>query len=86
MMLKYCNFFLGIQGLLEGSAEQASLAEGKAKRANGKADKLLNKLDNELLPKFDSIRAGTVGGLENLTRLSKFIANISLYFIIFFMI
>lgn len=63
--------------MLEGTAEQARLAEGKAKRANTKADKLLNKLDNDLIPKFESIRAGTVGGLENLTRISKCI-NISL--------
>ena len=64
-------FSLGVQGVVADAADKARLAEGKAKRANNKADRLLNRLDNDLIPKFDSIRASTVSGLENLTRMGK---------------
>ncbi|KAG8183116.1 hypothetical protein JTE90_024425 [Oedothorax gibbosus] len=59
----------GIKRTLEEVADQSKLSEAKAKNANARADDLLQRLDNDLLPKYESIRAGTVGGLENLTRI-----------------
>ncbi|GIY26654.1 laminin subunit alpha-2 [Caerostris darwini] len=59
----------GVKNILEGAAHTGRIAEAKAKDANRRADALLNRLDDDLLPKFESIRAGTVGGLENLTRI-----------------
>ncbi|GFU33502.1 laminin subunit alpha-1 [Nephila pilipes] len=59
----------GVKALLEDAASIGRQAEGKAKDANARADILLQRLDDDLMPKFESIRAGTVGGLDNLTRI-----------------
>lgn len=65
------KFILDIRRTLEEVGHQSRLSEAKAKGANVRADDLLQRLDNDLIPKYESIRAGTVGGLENLTRISK---------------
>lgn len=64
---------LGITRTLEEVTHQSKLSEAKAKGANARADDLLQRLDNDLMPKYESIRAGTVGGLENLTRISNYL-------------
>ncbi|XP_035204465.1 laminin subunit alpha-1-like [Stegodyphus dumicola] len=59
----------GLKDLLEDTANTARIAEGQANGAKAKVDDTLQRLENDLIPKFESIRAGTVGGLENLTRI-----------------
>ncbi|XP_055952530.1 laminin subunit alpha-1-like isoform X1 [Argiope bruennichi] len=59
----------GVKNILEDAAGTVRRAEAQAKDANARADVLLQRLDDDLIPKFESIRAGTVGGLENLTRI-----------------
>ncbi|GBM16555.1 hypothetical protein AVEN_160809-1, partial [Araneus ventricosus] len=58
-----------VKNILEDAAGTVRRAEAQAKDANARADVLLKRLDEDLIPKFESIRAGTVGGLENLTRI-----------------
>ncbi|CAL1296819.1 unnamed protein product [Larinioides sclopetarius] len=59
----------GVKNILEDAAGTVRRAEAQAKDANARADVLLKKLDDDLIPKFESIRAGSGGGLENLTRI-----------------
>ncbi|XP_015910992.1 laminin subunit alpha-1 isoform X2 [Parasteatoda tepidariorum] len=59
----------GVKPILDGAVRAAKTAEDQANNANRRADELLQRLDNDLTPKFESIRAGSVSGLDNLTRI-----------------